>query len=567
MKLARLLNTAWMLSCRGEARRFRRATHDVEATQLRLLFETLSANRGCDYGQRHQLDAIESYHDFCRRVPLATFDTFAPYVEQIAAGRPNVLTTEPVHLLEPTSGTSAAEKLIPYTRGLQRQFQRGVAAWIYDLYSNRPAVRSGRAYWSISPALTSRRTSKAGIPIGFDDDTAYLGFAQRKLAGHLLAVPSSVAKTEQVDQFQRQTLCHLLAADDLSLMSVWSPTFLTTLLERLINDRDEILRYLERPLCKSTGQAGMPPKRADKVRSILSSCDDLATICQQLWPRLALVSCWADAAAAPLLPQLTSLLPQAEIQPKGLLATEAFVSLPVIGQPGAALAVRSHFFEFDEVISDDQAGCDTDPHRPLLLAHQLVSGRRYRVVVTTMGGLYRYQLGDEVEVVGHLHECPLLRFMGRGRHTSDLVGEKLHESHVQAVIDRVLERHSISATFSMLGLNHVSTDTGNPPGYRLFVECDASQLALLSEAFLSADLEAGLQENPYYRQAVKIGQLTPARISVIDGPEPAAAIYQRECLRRGQRLGNIKPATIDSATIPGTDWERLFNAKCLAIVP
>ena len=33
--------------------------------------------------------------------------------------------------------------------------------------------------------------------------------------------------------------------------------------------------------------------------------------------------------------------------------------------------------------------------------------------LTTAGGLYRYQLRDEVDVVGFYQQCPLIRFAGK----------------------------------------------------------------------------------------------------------------------------------------------------------
>ncbi len=97
-----------------------------------------------------------------------------------------VLTGERVLLLEPTSGTTGGEKLIPYTESLRRQFQHAVAVWIADLFRNRPAVRRGRAYWSISPALAPLYHTAGGVPVGFEDDAGYLGtleqFALRALA-------------------------------------------------------------------------------------------------------------------------------------------------------------------------------------------------------------------------------------------------------------------------------------------------------------------------------------------------------------------------------------------------
>jgi hypothetical protein len=166
-------------------------------------------------------------------VPLSSYDDYAAYLDRIAAGASNVLTRERVLLLEPTSGSTGGEKLIPYTAGLRHEFQRGVATWIADLFGQRPAVRQGRAYWSISPAAGSRRRTPGGIPIGFDDDAAYLGTVERLALDRLLIVPAAVARLADPESFQYCTLFHLLAAGDLALMSIWNPTFLTALLTPL----------------------------------------------------------------------------------------------------------------------------------------------------------------------------------------------------------------------------------------------------------------------------------------------------------------------------------------------
>ena len=72
------------------------------------------------------------------------------------------------------------------------------------------------------------------------------------------------------------------------------------------------------------------------------------------------------------------------------------------------------------------------------------------VVLTTGGGLYRYQLRDEVEVVGFFRRCPLLRFLGKSDRVSDLVGEKLAEAHVQGVLDRLLAAAELQPRFALL---------------------------------------------------------------------------------------------------------------------
>jgi hypothetical protein len=548
MSLAGWLNTAWMLKASAEAWAFRRATRAVAAAQARVLAATLRANAGTDFGRRHGFDRVRTPRDFQERVPLSLAADYATAVGRIAAGEPNVLTAERVELLEPTSGTTGGEKLIPLTAALRRQFQRAVAAWVADLFWHRPAVRRGRAYWSISPALGGARRTAGGIPIGFDDDAAYLGTLERFALDRLLVVPPEVARLPHLETFRYCTLLHLLRARDLALVSVWSPTFLTALLAPLPVWQDRLIADLRGgtlsppvPIPAELA-ARLKPRhtdsaRADELAALLRARLAPAERLRRVWPRLAVISCWADAAAARQLPALRDLFPWVTFQGKGLLATEGCVTFPLEGRPAPVLAVRSHFFEFQE------------PGGRCRLAHELERGGRYRVVLTTGGGLYRYQLGDEVEVAGFEGQCPLLRFRGKADRVSDLVGEKLAEAHVRAVLDRVFARHGLTPAFALL----VPVE-GPTPRYRLYVQ-GGSVEALPPRAVLATDLEAGLGENPHYGYAVRLGQLAAAEVEVLPPhTEPGWQVYERRCVAHGQRAGNVKPAALDAR--PG--WAEVF---------
>src|SRR5262249_33770857 len=93
-----------------------------------------------------------------------------------------------------------------------------------------------------------------------------------------------------------------------------------------------------------------------------------------LWPRLRVVSCWGDAHGELALTEIQSRLPGIFVQPKGLLATEAVVTIPFAG--AWPLALRSHFFEF------------IDERGRTRLADELEDSGEYEVVVTTSGGLW-----------------------------------------------------------------------------------------------------------------------------------------------------------------------------------
>jgi len=518
-----LFNTAWMLTCAREARAFANATRHVVETQAEVLVSMLRRNRNTEFGWAHDFHKIDGTQVYRQRVPLSRYEDYAEAIGRIGVGKHGVLTHDRVELLEPTSGTTGGEKLIPCTAALRRQFQRAVAAWVADLFRHRPSLRQGRAYWSISPAFESGRRTSGGIPIGFDNDAEYLGAAGRWLLKRLLVVPAELARLADIDQFRYRTLWHLLRAPDLTLMSVWSPTFLPTLIASLEVWHDQ--------LCFDLEQCGETTRAAD-LRRIFHAPDSLAEKLRRIWPRLALVSCWADADSARYLRQLRGLFPEVEIQPKGLLATEGCVSFPLTDCIAPVLAVRSHFFEFQEIDAPDQ----------LRLAHELEYGGRYRMVLTTAGGLYRYELRDEVEIIGFENQCPLLRFRGRSDGGCDLVGEKLAETHVRAVLDRLLESHGLLPAFVLLVPVYNQT-----PRYRLFVQAAASGTAPTAADDLADGLETGLCENPHYAYARRLGQLAPPDVVILDPcGEPAWELYQRQCLVRGMRLGSIKPRALDA---------------------
>jgi hypothetical protein len=561
MNLAWWLNSAWMWKCRREAGRFAAATRAVRRTQESLLQEILFRNQESWFGRKHGFRKIRQPRDFQQRVPLSQYDDYSEAVNRIAAGERHVLTREPIELLEPTSGTTRGEKLIPYTASLRREFQRAVAAWIADLFRNRPAVRTGRAYWSVSPALGRSALTAGGIRIGFDDDAAYLGALERRALRHLLVAPPSLARIADIEAFRYATLWALLSADDLTLVSVWNPTFLSILVRSIEPWRERLIEDLRHGAPRFS--PALPPDwarsiaiwcncRAGRLQFVAEALEEPGPLSARLrciWPRLALISCWTDAAAALVVPEIRRLFPDVEIQPKGLLATEGCVSFPLVGRPGSILAVRSHFFEFDPAGAADEVSTGAGD---TLLAHELEAGHRYRVVITTSGGLYRYQLHDEVEVVEFENECPLVRFLGKSDRGCDLVGEKLGEAHVRSVLENAFAREEIAPNFAML----VPDVTERPFRYRLYVElADAERVRNRAER-LAPILESGLGENPYYRYAVRLGQLGPAEVRLLESPPGTAwPVYENRCLERGQKLGNIKPAVLDS----WTGWPEVFT--------
>ena len=301
-------------------------------------------------------------------VPIVRYEDLAAAIARMAAGEPDVLVSGPLLAFEETGGSSAGPKLIAYNEALLRAFRRALLAWLDDLASAFPAIAAGSAYWAISPAARAPRTTPAGIRVGLGGDAAYFGTDLAPLVLHTLAVPPDTGSDGDIERWRNATCGHLAACRDLALISVWSPTFLLCLAERVA----------------------------------LDPC---------------VISCWDQASSRPYALELRQRFPRARLQGKGLLATEGVMSIPLEGLEWPVLAVDSGYFEF----LDDTGRAHE--------AADLLVGADYEVLMSTEGGLYRYAIGDRVRVRGYVGEAPMLEFLGRTA-AVDLCGEKLTEAFV-----------------------------------------------------------------------------------------------------------------------------------------
>jgi len=529
-----LANHLWQASCWPAWRQFRRAAVRLEQVQRSALRDCLVASRDTEYGQRHRFGAISSVESFQEKVPVTSYEDYLEYVEAIGDGQPNVLTADPVVMFEVTSGSTAASKLIPVTRSLRSEFQRAIGSWI-----------------TISPLTTGARSTSCGIPIGFEEDSAYLGRWAKALVDAALAVPNEVKYCDDVATFRYLTLLFLLRQPGLRLVSVWNPTFLSLLIDPLEQWWESLIHDL------ATGDLSPPglldpligealgrrlladPRRADALSSMEPGD------CEAIWPHLGLVSCWMDAAAAPYAQALQKRLPGVFFQAKGLMSTEAFVSFPLLGVEGSVLAVTSHFYEFLPVDADTLNPTSVQPK----LAHQLEIDGTYTVLVTTGGGLYRYDLRDVVQVVGHYGQAPCLRFLGKADKVSDWFGEKLDERFVGGVLAELFEECGLAPVFAMLAPD----DGQETPRYTLYLELTTGSMSAGHQSDLCRRLDQKLRRSFHYDYCRRLGQLAGAGVFRID--QGAVEAYLRACHERGRRLGDVKPPMLEMTT----GWGSVFS--------
>ncbi|MFP2910530.1 GH3 auxin-responsive promoter family protein [Pyxidicoccus sp. 3LFB2] len=593
------------------ALRFRRALHDPEAAQAECLARVLRAASGSQQAARIPgFDRVRTARDFQDAVPMVTPDGVAPDVERIAAGEARVLTREPVTRFEPSGGSSGASKLVPVTQGLLNEFQRALSPMLFELLHQRPVLRTGPSYWSISPMGRKQGRTAGGLPVGSVEDSAYFSRALRPLLSRVFAVPGAVGALPDVERCRYVTLWHLVASGDLTLLSVWNPSFLTLLMDALEQHGERLAEDLERGLCRppvprecqagranleqprplgegravwadvergahgargpesptgTSARPGMPLAQAnqqalhladeDAVRAVLASMRFIPRPERAAALRSALRHGLQARALWPRL-SLLSMWTDAQAAHAVPAACRRFAGVEVQGKGLLATegVVTVPLFDAPAPVLAVRSHffefLDTErPDTRPRLAHELERGHTYTVLLSTSGGLLRYRLGDLVRVEGFRHTTPCLRFLGRADAVCDLVGEKLAATRVAAVLDATLPSLFGGARPAFAMLAPEWPEAPEPPAYRLFLETSAPD-ARLTEA--ATAVERALREGHHYRYARELGQLGPVRaMRVSEG----ARRYESRCIALGQRAGDIKP--MDLHRQPG--WSAHFS--------
>lgn len=518
--------------------RFKEQLGDPGRAQRVLLKELVRNLAATEYGRSLGVREGDDYDAFSRRTPIAGYDELKPWIESQKSHERHSIVSEPVLFYEKTSGSSGPVKYIPYTSGLKGSFNRMFSVWLHDLLEHGPRFETGRLFISVSPAFGDAQATKRGIKVGLDDDADYLNSWMRWLSKRFLVAPASIKKLREPGDFKHVLAALLLAEPGLEVISIWNPSLLEVILDYIQASADALIDDLKSGLI-ARGNLEFRFRRQPPER--LAILKDQPIDWARTWPKLKLISCWTSAHASSISRRLARQFPGVRVQGKGLLATEAPLTLPLIEARGFVPLPGEVFYEF------------LDDRENISLLHELETGCEYEIVLTQKGGLYRYRIGDRVRVTHSYKSTPCLEFIGRNDEVCDLVGEKLNESFARECLSTLqLESSRFQTLLPVMperGRCHYVLILDELPG------CGTSIEERLDEALCDAH---------HYRNARRLGQLDPARVRVAPHVREA---YNEYFMMKGMKWGGIKHQYIvrrldDAANLMAilTDSGQLLNS-------
>jgi hypothetical protein len=425
-------------------RAFLHALADAPAVQGRVLLEAVQENTSSAFGREHRFAQIGDVASFRRAVPIRDWEAMAPWVARVERGEPAVLTQEPPLVFVTSSGSTASRKYVPWTRRyVERCFLPFFWAAIGNTILHCPeAIERDDATLNLKwdPAFKTGATASGAPAMG----ASQVDFARR--FGHELAsepgtrAPWALVPPEVTDEQDRiYWRLRLALESDLTAIIGINPSLVAAIPALLARWQDALLRDVRDGTV--LGRRVRPPnaQRATELERLAGYFGRLAP--HLAWPNLRLVYCWTGGPAALYVEQLRREFgPRVRWLPAPTAASEGPVALPIDGHPTAGpLVFSSVFFEF--VDADRAIRADSETR----LFDELLLGGEYQVVMTHVGGLYRYSLGDVVRVVDHVHGVPRVDYRGRNLRSS-AAGENLRSAHVVDALRALFRARGMACT-------------------------------------------------------------------------------------------------------------------------
>jgi hypothetical protein len=519
-----ILRYMYLAALRMRLKRFRFDARRARDFQHRALLAKIRRNERSDFGRDHGFSAMRTVTDFRRRQPIVGYDEHHPYIHRVLHGDVSALFAPGTRILmfAMTSGTTGQPKRLPITEQLFREYKAGWRMWGAGVFGDHIDLMTKHTLQLASDWQQFRAPS--GVPCGQISGLAAM--TRPRFASLVFTLPPALSRIHDPAARHYASLRIALASSRVGMIITANPSTLVEFAQRANREKEaivrdihdgslscdvpqEIRRLLARRILRRR------PERARELDRLISQHGELTP--RVAWPGMSVLAVWTGGSVNVYLSQLPALYGETAIRDHGLSASEGRMTIPLEdGTAAGMLDFHHHYFEFIPVDEHDQA-------RPTVLeGHELEIGKDYYIVMTTSGGLYRYDIHDVVRCVGFEGQAPLVEFLNKGKHFSSLTGEKLSEHQaVRAVKSSFRELELPLETFTLAPV------MGEQPRYVLLVEPPAHR-GRADE--LAHRVQANLERvNEEYGSKCSSGRLLPVQVR-----EVAPGTWSR---LRNQRIG------------------------------
>jgi len=485
---------------------------DPRPAQERKLLAILRRNEGTLFGKSLGFGSIRSNAEFRRRLPISNYDGHADFIDRMVRGQKNVLTADDPVFFAVTSGSTGPRKYIPNNRELEKDLADAQLYWLTRLIRDDGRYANWKYLYLSSPPFDG--TTAAGIPYGsisgriFGRQERHISSLFSRYLSWGRAIPESISAIKDSD-LKRRLIARLALKRNLGSIETANPSTIVFFF-RYIQDHGEALARdirdggLPEDIQFALAQEDVLYLKA-RLKPDASAAGRLEKALKEnplgpkkLWPGLRIINCWLGGTLFFYVSELRRYTRDIPLRDVGFRASEGFFAIPLANEtPAGVLNVFGHFMEFLE---------EGSASRETVLVDEIEIGKKYRLIVTQAGGLYRYDMEDIIEVESFYKRTPVVRFLHRAEGTLSLTGEKVTETHFLRAMDRLRPALDLRDIEFALGVREEM-----PPRYVLFLEIKKEAASLRGDQGETARrLDDGLRGlNCEYEAKRASGRLGP----------------------------------------------------------
>uniref|UniRef100_A0A1J3I750 4-substituted benzoates-glutamate ligase GH3.12 n=4 Tax=Noccaea caerulescens TaxID=107243 RepID=A0A1J3I750_NOCCA len=470
-----------MTTLTSELKDLEELTLNAKQIQDDMLEEILRVNANTEYLQRF-LHGSSDKKLFQKNVPMVSYEDVKPYIERVANGEPShVISGEPITYFSLSSGTSGGkQKLFPtnnkYFENLG--FIQALCSAIISKYID--GIKEGKVikFMNTRPLSTT--------PSGLHVAPALTGFLKsdcfKNRPSKCYTSPDEVILC--VDDKQSM-FCHLLCglvqrATVVSMAALFASTlvqairFLETHWKELCaNIRSgHVSDWITDLTCRESVSAILGGTNLELADLIEHECSQSSWegIIIRLWPNIKFIESISTGQMSQYIPVLEFYSNKLPLISPFYGASEAMfgVNVDPLCNPQDVSYTFIPTMSYFEFVRVDEGNIDDE----IVDLVDVKLGCSYEVLVTNHVGLYRYRMGDILEVTGFYNSAPQFRFVRRKNVVVSVHVEATTEEDLLKALSRAA--HVIESSGLMLMGFTCYSDISTVPGhYVLYWELKA----------------------------------------------------------------------------------------------
>lgn len=406
-----------------------------------LLLKLLHDNKDTEYGKKYDFANIHSFEEYKAKVPLSEYDNYEEYIRRMIKNKEdNLITAYKVLQYADTSGSIGVQKRIPITDkmiDIHKKYSFCRSKAMADIYWKKMYGKPVPHEFGLNTVECENTVAQDGKI--HSSATGAVARRYRKIFRFFLTSPDPIHfpvggmnmnYMKARFALEKDNICFMLSAFMTNLVDIMN--FIKHNWEMLVEDiangtiNPEMCEEANKPIIMK--YIKKRPKRAEYLRKVFEEGFDTPII-PRLWPKMSWACAIGNGSFSSYLKKYKRFAGEnVAIDYFVYAASEGMFAVAIeMNKPEFCMLSDSSFFEFRP------ADAEEDDNNTLMM-NQLEVGKDYEVILTNLGGFYRYKIHDVIRVLGYYNNLPLITFAYRKGQLASIAGEKTTEEHLNEAV-------------------------------------------------------------------------------------------------------------------------------------